>query len=191
MWICSRPVNRNDKAIRCDSCFHWIHYKCNGLSLNDFCLLQSSNEVWYCKHCIASIFPFSSVDDSELHNLMNCRIPSHLEFLPSLDVLSKISGIPYLDNSDIDNNIPNPINSKYYYFHDFEKMTLSSNKSYFSLFNVNLYVASVNTTQYGLRSLKFTGPRLWNSLPTSITNSNSLRIFRKTLKDSMLNCYSN
>ena len=88
--ICSRPVNRNDKAIHCDSCFHWIHYKCNGLSLNDFCLLKSSNEVWYCKHCIASIFPFSSVDDSELYNLMNCRMPSHLDFLPSLDVLSKI-----------------------------------------------------------------------------------------------------
>ena len=34
--------------------------------------------------------------------------------------------------------------------------------------NRNLYVASVNTTQYGLRSLKFTGPCLWNSLPTSI-----------------------
>ena len=45
----------------------------------------------------------------------------------------------------------------------------------------------------GLRSLKFIGPRLWNSLPSSSTstNSNSLRIFRKTLKDSMLNCYSN
>ena len=53
-------------------------------------------------------------------------------------VLSKISGIPYLDNFDIDNNTPNPINSKYYYFHDFEKMTLSSNKSYFFLFHVNL-----------------------------------------------------
>lgn len=56
--------------------------------------------------------------------------------------------------------------------------------------NRNLYVASVNTTQYGLRSLKFTGPHLWNSLPTSITNSNSPRIFRKTLKNSILNCYS-
>ena len=56
--------------------------------------------------------------------------------------------------------------------------------------NRNLYLASVNTTQYGLRSLKFTGPRLWNSLPTSLTTSNSLRIFRKTLKNSMLNCYS-
>ena len=44
--------------------------------------------------------------------------------------------------------------------------------------------------KYGLRSLKFTSPPLWNSLPTSITNSNSLRIFRKTLKNSMLNCYS-
>ena len=54
----------------------------------------------------------------------------------------------------------------------------------------NLYLASVNTTQYGLRSLKFTGPRLWNALPTSLTTSNSLRIFCKTLKNSMLNCYS-
>ena len=84
------------------------------------------------------IFPFSSVDDSELHSLMNCRKPSNLEFLPLLDVLSKVSGIPYLDNSDIENNIPNPINSKYFYIHDLEKMTLSSNKSYFSLFHVNL-----------------------------------------------------
>ena len=57
--------------------------------------------------------------------------------------------------------------------------------------NRNLYVASVNTTQYGLHSLKFAGPRLWNSLPTCITNTSSLRIFRKTLKTSILNYYSN
>ena len=54
----------------------------------------------------------------------------------------------------------------------------------------NLYVTSVDTTQYGLRSLKFTGPRLKDSLPTSVTNSNSLRTFRKTLKNSILNRYS-
>ena len=119
-------MNRNDKAMRCGICLCWIHYKCNGLSLNDYCFLQSSNEVRYCKHCIASIFPFSSVDDSELYGLMNCRKPSHHKFLPLLDVLSKVSGIPYLDNSDIENNIPNPFNSKYFYIHDFEKITLSS-----------------------------------------------------------------
>ena len=56
--------------------------------------------------------------------------------------------------------------------------------------NRDLYLASLNTTQYGLRSLKLTVPRLWNSLPTSLTTSNSLRIFRKTLKNSMLNSYA-
>lgn len=58
--------------------------------------------------------------------------------------------------------------------------------------NRNLYVALANTTRYGLRSLKCTGLCLWNSLLTSITNSNSLRIFHKTLiKNSILSCYSN
>ena len=59
-----------------------------------------------------------------------------------------------------------------------------------NLCNRNLYVTSVNTTQYGLHSLKFTGPRFWNSFHTSITNSNSLQIFHKTLKNSILSCYS-
>jgi len=79
-----------------------------------------------------------------------------------------------------------PVFSKYFNF-------ISSFHSYATRqsCNRNLYVASVNTTQYGLRSLKFTGPRLWNSLLTSTTNSISLRVFCKTLKDSMLNCYSN
>ena len=54
----------------------------------------------------------------------------------------------------------------------------------------NLYVTSVNTTQYGLRSLKSTGPRLWNSLPLDITKSNSFSLFRKALKNYMLDCYS-
>ena len=62
----------------------------------------------------------------------------------------------------------------------------------------NLYLTSVTTTQYGLRSLKFTGSRLQNSLPPCITKSDSLRLFRKALKNSMpefygllsmLNCY--
>ena len=36
-------------------------------------------------------------------------------------------------------------------------------------------------------SVEFTDSRLWNSLPISNSNSNSLRIFRKTLKNSILN----
>ena len=55
----------------------------------------------------------------------------------------------------------------------------------------NLYVTSVNTTQYGLRSLKFTSSQLWNSLPTSITKSTSLKLFCKTVQNFILNFYSN
>ena len=39
---------------------------------------------------------------------------------------------------DAQNNIPNPINSKYHYLHDIENITLSSDKSFFSLSYVNL-----------------------------------------------------
>ena len=55
----------------------------------------------------------------------------------------------------------------------------------------NLYVTSVNTTQYGLHSITFTGSCLWNFLPPSINNSDSLRLFRKALKNSKLNWYVN
>ena len=57
------------------------------------------------------------------------------------------------------------------YFSEYFKFT-SSVHSYSTRqsCNRNLYVASVNTTQYRLHSLKFTGPHLWNSLPRSITN---------------------
>ena len=53
----------------------------------------------------------------------------------------------------------------------------------------NLYVDSVNTTHYSVRSLQFTGSRLWNSLPTCITKSNSLSLFHSSLKNLVIYCY--
>ena len=51
---------------------------------------------------------------------MNSRTePSDIELLPSLDIISKITSLGSLNISDIESNIPNPINSKYYYPSDF------------------------------------------------------------------------
>ena len=83
-------------------------------------------------------FPFSSLNDFEFCTLMNTRKPSDIELIPSLDIMSKISGLNSLDMSDIASNIPNPINSKYYFPLDFEKLTLQASSSYFSLFHINL-----------------------------------------------------
>ena len=53
---------------------------------------------------------------------MNSRKPSDIELLPSLDIISKITSLGSLNISDIESNIPNPINSKYYYPSDFDKL---------------------------------------------------------------------
>ena len=70
---------------------------------------------------------------------MNSRKPSDIELLPSLDIISQITSLGSLNIADIESNIPNPINTKYYPS-DFDKLALhvSSSPSYFSLFHVNL-----------------------------------------------------
>ena len=46
----------------------------------------------------------------------------------------------------------------------------------------NLFVPSVNTSNYGLKQLKVFGPRIWNKLPTYLKNASTLYIFLKKLK---------
>ena len=71
--------------------------------------------------------------------------------------MSKISGLNSLDMSDIESNIPNPINSKYYFPSDFGKLTLQASSSYFSLFHINLNSldAHLSDLQTTLASLNF------------------------------------
>ena len=46
----------------------------------------------------------------------------------------------------------------------------------------NLFIPSVRTTNYGLKQLRSSGPRIWNVLPTMIKNTTSLYVFLKKLK---------
>ena len=50
----------------------------------------------------------------------------------------------------------------------------------------DLFALCCNTTQYGLRSVHYTGVRLWNSLPCEIRDSLSLPVFRKKIKSHIL-----
>ena len=51
----------------------------------------------------------------------------------------------------------------------------------------NLFVKSVHTIQYGIRSLSYTGPRLWNSLSINVKKINS---FRRYIKNSVIDSYN-
>ena len=88
---------------------------------------------------------------------MHSEKPSDIELLPPLDIMSKISDLSNLDNSGIESNIPNPINSMYYYPSDFRKLNLSSSGTHFSLFHINLNSldAHLDDLQTTLASLDF------------------------------------
>ena len=50
----------------------------------------------------------------------------------------------------------------------------------------NLYVSHTNT-DHGGRSLSVLGPKIWNTLPDNVTNSLTLQVFRKRLKEFLMN----
>ena len=159
--ICHKWVNNNHRALQCDNCHLWIHYRCNGLTFDEYQRLQLNMKVWFCKTCITDIFPFTSLDEFEFDTLLHSERPPDIELLPPppppLDIMSKISGLSNLDNSGIESNIPNPINSMYYYPSDFQKLNLSSSSTYFSLFHINLNSldAHLDDLQTTLASLNF------------------------------------
>ena len=49
---------------------------------------------------------------------------------------------------------------------------------------------SFNRTNVSQRSLFYTGPNLWNSIPENIKDSNSLAIFKVKLKKYLISQYS-
>ena len=55
--------------------------------------------------------------------------------------------------------------------------------------NNNLELPIPRTTTYGLKSLKFVGCKLWNSLSTADRNSVSKNVFKKHIKDQIISKY--
>ena len=132
--ICNRAVNVNHQAVQCVLCSLWIHSKCLNLSHPLTHGHQAAD--WFCKHCIAKALPFAEISDHELRYLFQCKSPSDLSRLPSLDILSKIATLPSLSDYDADNNLANAINSKYSYLHEVNQKSFQSEP--FSVFHVNL-----------------------------------------------------
>ena len=83
-------------------------------------------------------------------------------------------------------------------FHDWYKLTCGMHEhSTRPNFNVNegivinnLFAPSANTSNYGLKQLKISGPRIWNKLPSDLKNVSSLNVFLKKLKLYYVSKYS-
>ena len=147
--ICKKNVNNNQKAISCSNCKHWIHIKCNGTSATEYNKMIDDNSAlseieideleWFCNKCqilkTAQIFPFGLEDNNEIHNIMSVDSMKALENLPSYDITSKASNFQSLKQSNIDENIINNLNSKYYSALDFKSLRRDNT---FNIFHSNL-----------------------------------------------------
>ena len=52
--------------------------------------------------------------------------------------------------------------------------------------NKNLYIPHIRTVRYGGKSLKVTGPKIWNELPLHIKDSKSYYSFKNKVKNYLL-----
>ena len=134
--VCSKNGKAN--AIKCNNCDHWSHAVCNGISKSEYEILAGEDESvpWYCLPCTikdrSAIFPFGYESNIELFNLYDIDLPSLLEMLPSYDLVSKLSNMPNLNKSDLDENFIHTINSKYHSVSDLIRLNkMSTDFSYF------------------------------------------------------------
>ena len=92
--ICYKLIHKNQKAMVCCQCKNVNHLKCNEISTKEYEHLQKEfdNNFWTCILCTVSkqsqIFPFTLVTDEILFGTNAIDLPSIVDSLPPLDILS-------------------------------------------------------------------------------------------------------
>ena len=143
--ICKKNVNKNQKAILCSNCAHWIHIKCKGMSIMDYNQMieynstlsdeEIENYEWLCNKCqilkTSQIFPYGL----ELLNINYADSMKSLENLPTFDITSQAANFDSLKQYDIDDNIIDNLNSRYYSAQEFQSLTANNT---FNVFHTNL-----------------------------------------------------
>ena len=55
--------------------------------------------------------------------------------------------------------------------------------------NNSLFIPYARTTNYGLKQMKVSGPKIWNNLPNNIKNQISLIVFSRNIKSHFISSY--
>ena len=134
--ICQKKVI-NCKAICCDCCDSWVHFKCSNLNNLEYDRLDQCSDLWFCAVCLSESLPFSpdiNMPDvltkspfTELFSQLNQRFesiqePEDDDEVDELNVLTKCS---YMDIAELNKRC-------------------SGSKINFSLFHLNIASLSLN-----------------------------------------------
>ena len=91
---------------------------------------------WFCKSCIKDLFPFGSLTNKELLELHGFDLPSFVDCTPSFEISSNLVNLPNLSDYDIDEHMPQNIDSHYFTLPELSSLQLSSND--FSILHTNI-----------------------------------------------------
>ena len=142
--ICHKTISNSQKAILCNKCNFYIHIKCNDISAAEYKQLEKEPDdvPWFCKPCIKDLFPFGSLTNKELSELHGFDLPSFVDSTPSFEISSNLVNLPNLSDYDIDEHMPQNIDSHYFTLPELSSLQLSSND--FSILHTNIRSLSLH-----------------------------------------------
>ena len=147
--ICQKNVHHNQKYIKCTSCKFKVHIKCNDTTVEEYNTIKDSNSLlseehkdkndWCCNRCMisnmAEKFTFGLESNYDLINIMTTESLKSLKNLPTYEITSKAYNIDVTNQYDIDDNMVNNINSRYYSANEFKNMGTANS---FNIIHSNL-----------------------------------------------------
>ena len=132
----------------CSNCLHWIHIKCNGISVEEYKFRMKrnrdnpyfiENDKWTCLNCViaerSDTFPLGLINNYELSCLNSSDSVSIADMIPEFQLASAALSINNLNKKDIDENLADNINCKYYTFEEFSNLRPSHGT--FNIFHSN------------------------------------------------------
>lgn len=145
--ICSKSVNKNQRANCCDSCQSWIHIKCNNLDSKTYELLKASEEFWLCKICLSDIMPFSGVSEDDVlpfYNLRELPVPEFIqnnadELHKRLSDLDETPSQQYFNLSEFNN-----LKAQYHLYKGYFHLNIESLSAHIDELNEFLNISKIN-----------------------------------------------
>ena len=90
--VCEKPVAINHEAVCCDNCNKWVHIRCNNTCKKTYKCLKKDRTPWYCKLCIRSELPFSTLNNTEFARLTKNKTIIHKKQIQeSFTLLEKLN----------------------------------------------------------------------------------------------------
>ena len=73
--VCKRTIRKNQNSIYCNMNMHWVHAKCDNLSLDQFqqLCIEDDGVPWCCSMCIFNSLPLHDCSHCDFDTLFNTK----------------------------------------------------------------------------------------------------------------------